>query len=65
MTPHGTLYLLPVPLSEAPDALLTLSPRLLDRFRQLSFFVVETPKTARRLLKRIGHPLPKIGRAHV
>ncbi|EQD45072.1 tetrapyrrole methylase family protein [mine drainage metagenome] len=58
MTPHGTLYLLPVPLSEAPDALLTLSPRLLDRFRQLSFFVVETPKTARRLLKRIGHPLP-------
>ncbi|WP_297484417.1 SAM-dependent methyltransferase [Ferrovum sp.] len=58
MTPHGTLYLLPVPLSEAPEALLTLSPRLLDRFRQLSFFVVETPKTARRLLKRIDHPLP-------
>ncbi|WP_297448961.1 SAM-dependent methyltransferase [Ferrovum sp.] len=58
MIPHGTLYLLPVPLSEAPEALLTLSPRLLDRFRQLSFFVVETPKTARRLLKQIDHPLP-------
>ena len=61
MTPHlplkGRLLLLPVPLSPEGGAM-DLPGRTLDALRTLRHFVVENAKTARRVLKACGHPLP-------
>ena len=55
--PLGRLYLIPVPLSATADTL-CLPPDTLKQVRELMHFVVEEPKTARRHLKEMGHPIP-------
>ncbi len=57
--PHapGRLFLIPSPLWETADCL-QMTPEALDIARQLRFFVVEEAKTARRILKIMGHPGP-------
>lgn len=53
----GKLYLIPVGLGGEDDgALLPEATR--DVARRLQTFVVESPKSARRFLQAIGHPLP-------
>lgn len=53
----GTLYSLPTFLCDAPSD--EVLPRAtIDRARGLAYFIVESAKTARSHLKRIGHPLP-------
>ncbi len=53
----GRLFLIPSPLWETADCL-QMTPETLDIARQLRFFVVEEAKTARRILKVMGHPGP-------
>lgn len=53
----GTLYLLPVSLSDGPIADV-LPPPVLARLRALTSFVVENARTARAMLKAAGHPAP-------
>ena len=53
----GTLYLLPVPLGDAPAANVIPAP-VLDTAGRLRHFVVENAKTARAMLKLMNHPLP-------
>jgi 16S rRNA (cytidine1402-2'-O)-methyltransferase len=53
----GTLYLLPVPLGETPAAAVSPGPTLETTCR-LRHFVVENAKTARAMLKLMGHPVP-------
>jgi 16S rRNA (cytidine1402-2'-O)-methyltransferase len=54
---RGALYLIPVPLSESAGAA-HLPAAVVERVRTLSHFVVEEAKTARRVLKLLGHPTP-------
>lgn len=53
----GRLFLIPSPLWETTDCL-QMTPETLEITRQLRFFVVENAKTARRVLKVMGHPGP-------
>jgi 16S rRNA (cytidine1402-2'-O)-methyltransferase len=55
--PAGKLYLIPVGLGGEDDGSL-LPEATRDVARRLRTFVVESPKSARRFLKAIGHPLP-------
>jgi 16S rRNA (cytidine1402-2'-O)-methyltransferase len=53
----GVLYLIPAPLGESTlDQ--TLPSAVVRTVQQLQLFVVENAKTARRLLKWMGHPSP-------
>ena len=53
----GTLYLVPTPLAEgAADA--SIPPPVRDRMREIGYFLVEEPKSARAFLKAIEHPRP-------
>jgi 16S rRNA (cytidine1402-2'-O)-methyltransferase len=52
-----TLYLLPVPISEA--GVDSIPPATLNITRQLDTFIVERAKTARAYLKLIQHPKPQ------
>jgi 16S rRNA (cytidine1402-2'-O)-methyltransferase len=53
----GTLYLIPVPLG--PNAPAAVLPRpVIEQLQSLNFFVVESGKTARAILKAAGHPAP-------
>ncbi len=54
---RGRLYLIPVPLSEG-DGITHLPAAVVERVRTLDHFVVEEAKTARRILKLLGHPTP-------
>lgn len=55
-TARGTLYLLPVPLSDAPvDEV--LPPRAVAVARATRYFVVEDLRTARRMLKRMDRAI--------
>jgi 16S rRNA (cytidine1402-2'-O)-methyltransferase len=55
--PAGKLYLIPVGLGGEDDA--SLLPAVTrDVARALRTFIVENPKSARRFLQAIGHPLP-------
>ncbi len=54
---RGSLYLIPVPLSEGNGAA-HLPVAVVERVRALNHFVVEDAKTARRMLKLLGHPTP-------
>jgi 16S rRNA (cytidine1402-2'-O)-methyltransferase len=54
---RGDLYLIPAPLSESAGAA-HLPAAVVERVRTLSHFVVEEAKTARRMLKLLGHPTP-------
>ena len=56
MTP-GTLYLIPVPLGNGP-ADLVLLPEVRTLACRIEDFVVENAKTARAMLKAMGHPKP-------
>lgn len=53
----GVLYLIPTPLGEL-DASWNITPALQQRLPLLQHFVVEAPKTARRFLKQMAHPVP-------
>lgn len=53
----GKLYLIPVGLGGEDDGSL-LPEATRDVARRLRTFVVENPKSARRFLQAIGHPLP-------
>ena len=53
----GTLYLVPTPLAEsAADA--SVPPPVRSRIREIGYFVVEEPKSARSFLKALEHPRP-------
>jgi 16S rRNA (cytidine1402-2'-O)-methyltransferase len=52
----GTLYLVPAPLGEG-DVAQVMSAAVLQCVTDLSYYIVERPKTARQFLKRVGcHP---------
>jgi 16S rRNA (cytidine1402-2'-O)-methyltransferase len=53
----GVLYLIPAPLGES-ELHQTLPDGVVRRVRELELFIVENAKTARRLLKWMGHPSP-------
>lgn len=52
----GKLYLLPTPLG--PQTNHTLPPYVVDLIHELTVFIVEKAKTARRFVKSTGHPKP-------
>jgi 16S rRNA (cytidine1402-2'-O)-methyltransferase len=53
----GKIYLIPVPIDDA--GLETIPKSTLEILFQLSHFVVERSKTARKFIKLLGHPLPQ------
>jgi len=53
----GTLYLLPAPISTGPLHA-SLPADVIDLAHRIEHFLVEDAKTARALLKRLGHPKP-------
>ncbi len=55
--PKGKLYLLPAPLGEGGET--AIPDYAVAQMRQLTFFVVERSKTARRWLKFLQHPTPQ------
>lgn len=55
MTPRGRLFLLPAPIGEG-DPRHVLSPEVIETFRSLRHFVVESERSAERLLSRILEP---------
>jgi len=56
--PAGTLYLIPVPLTEDAAAQ-SFTPYLVNTINQLSEYVVENEKTARKFLKQAGLTIPQ------
>lgn len=54
----GTLYFIPVPLSEETPPQQVLPPEVLQHIHKLSHFIVENEKTARHFLAASGHPVP-------
>lgn len=54
----GTLYLIPVPLAENATAK-SFTPYLTDTINQISEYIVENSKTARRFLKEAGLKIPQ------
>jgi len=53
----GTLYLVPTPLAADATEASTPAP-VRNRIREIGYFVVEEPKSARAFLKALGHPRP-------
>lgn len=56
--PKGTLYLIPVPLADNAAAK-SFTPYLVETINQLSEYIVENEKTARRFLKEAGLTIPQ------
>jgi 16S rRNA (cytidine1402-2'-O)-methyltransferase len=56
--PHGTLYLIPVPLAENASAK-SFTPYLVDTINSIKEYIVENEKTARRFLKEAGLKTPQ------
>src|SRR5476649_2677763 len=56
--PKGTLYLLPVPLADNASAK-SYTPYLVDTINQISEYIVENEKTARKFLKEAGLKIPQ------
>jgi 16S rRNA (cytidine1402-2'-O)-methyltransferase len=54
----GTLYLIPVPLAENAAAK-SFTPFLTDTINEISEYIVENSKTARRFLKEAGLKIPQ------
>jgi 16S rRNA (cytidine1402-2'-O)-methyltransferase len=54
----GTLYLIPVPLAENAAAK-SFTPYLTETINQISEYIVENSKTARRFLKEAGLQIPQ------
>ncbi|MCJ8208461.1 SAM-dependent methyltransferase [Mucilaginibacter sp. RS28] len=56
--PAGTLYLIPVPLADAAAAK-SFTPYLVQTINNISEYIVENEKTARRFLKEAGLKTPQ------
>jgi 16S rRNA (cytidine1402-2'-O)-methyltransferase len=56
--PAGTLYLIPVPLAEDAAAQ-SFTPYLVNTINQLTEYIVENEKTARKFLKQAGLTVPQ------
>jgi 16S rRNA (cytidine1402-2'-O)-methyltransferase len=56
--PAGTLYLIPVPLAD-DAAVQSFTPYLVHTINQLSEYIVENEKTARKFLKQAGLTIPQ------
>jgi 16S rRNA (cytidine1402-2'-O)-methyltransferase len=56
--PAGTLYLIPVPLAEDAAAQ-SFTPYLVNAINQVSEYIVENEKTARKFLKQAGLTIPQ------
>ncbi|MBE9661742.1 SAM-dependent methyltransferase [Mucilaginibacter myungsuensis] len=56
--PNGTLYLIPVPLADEAVGR-SLTPYLVETINQISEYIVENEKTARRWLKECGLKMPQ------
>lgn len=54
----GTLYFIPVPLTEDTTPQQVLPPDVIRQMHQLRHFIVENEKTARHFLGASGHPVP-------
>ncbi|MBK9270121.1 MAG: SAM-dependent methyltransferase [Saprospiraceae bacterium] len=57
MSSKACLYLIPVPLSGAGIG--QMSTEAIATAHRLNFFISERPKTSRKWIKDIGHPLPQ------
>ncbi len=55
---NGTLYFIPVPLTEDTTPQQVLPAEVLTQIHQLQHFIVENEKTARHILAASGHPTP-------
>lgn len=58
MPSSGTLYLIPVPLADEAAGK-SFTPYLVDTINQISEYIVENEKTARRFLKEAGLKIPQ------
>ncbi len=56
--PKGTLFLIPVPLADNASAK-SYTPYLVDTINQISEYIVENEKTARKFLKEAGLKIPQ------
>ena len=56
--PAGTLYLIPVPLAD-DAAVQSFTPYLTQTINQISEYIVENEKTARKFLKQAGLTIPQ------
>lgn len=56
--PAGTLYLIPVPLAEDAAAQ-SFTPYLVNTINQVTEYIVENEKTARKFLKQAGLTIPQ------
>lgn len=56
--PHGTLFLIPVPLADHASAK-SFTPFLVDTINNIKEYIVENEKTARRFLKEAGLKTPQ------
>lgn len=56
--PAGTLFLIPVPLADEAGSK-SFTPYLVDTINQISEYIVENEKTARRFLKEAGLKIPQ------
>jgi len=56
--PKGTLYLIPVPLADNA-ASKSFTPYLVETINQISEYIVENEKTARKFLKEAGLKIPQ------
>lgn len=54
----GTLFFIPVPLSEDTTPQQVLAAEVVQRMHSLRHFIVENEKTARQFLSASGHPVP-------
>jgi len=54
----GTLYFIPVPLTEDATPQQVVPPEVIQRMHSLRHFIVENEKTARQFLGASGHPVP-------
>lgn len=54
----GTLFFIPVPLSEDTTPQQVLASEVVQRMHSLRHFIVENEKTARQFLSASGHPVP-------
>ncbi len=55
---NPTFYLLPAPLS--PDSWQFIPDYALQIYHKIDYFIAENPKTARRFINQINHPLPQM-----
>lgn len=54
---RATLYLVPTPIAEGAAGA-AVPPAVRTRLHEIDYFIVEEPKSARAVLKALGHPRP-------